>query len=176
MPRFHSIILVVYSVLVTCMVLFLGSRLSEETELVHQLRLHRNLVAGDRIPAFGAFDFNGRPVAIEYGPEGKLTVLSFLSSTCHFCDLTLQQLEILSRSHSLRVAAIAVDGLDAYRRGKDGFPFSFPLTEFPDKAVQGMFRVGDVPLTVVVNSSGVVESAFVGRLDAKSASTLLSLP
>jgi peroxiredoxin len=95
--------------------------------------------------------------------RGDVVVLSFWNSSCNPCG---SQLEALDRSFStygsagMQVFGISVD--DNQLRAREfaqAHKVAFPMLADPDKLAARLYRIDNLPMTVLIDRNGVVRHA-----------------
>jgi len=127
-------------------------------------------LAGAQAPAMPdvrseADSTEGAEVGIWHGSVVKATVVDFWASWCPGCQQSLPALDALyrdKRDEGLRVVGVSVDQRrdDAFAAAR-ALNASFPIVVDQDAHLMSQYRVGQVPLTFVVDRSGTVR--WVGR-------------
>ncbi len=121
-------------------------------------------LAGGRAPMLPAPSGEGE-VGIWHGAPVKVTVVDFWASWCQGCQESIPALDALyrdKRADGLSVIGVSVDEKsdDAYAAAQ-AVHASFPIVVDSSARFLRSYRVGQVPLTFVVDRSGTVR--WVGR-------------
>jgi peroxiredoxin len=107
--------------------------------------------------------------------ESDETVVLALSDKCHFCTESApfyQRLtQQLATSKNTRVVAVFPQEVDAGKKYLDGL--KVPITAVA-QATLGSFGVRGTPTLVIVDKSGTVKQAWVGRLTADKETEVLN--
>lgn len=107
----------------------------------------------------------------------RRNVVILLSSHCHFCAESIplyQRLSILRRKPGAGLSLLAV-GREGPADLRDYLNRNSVAVDDVLQVKSGFAGVGFTPAVFVVDSKGVVERAFLGRLDRAHEATLLSL-
>jgi peroxiredoxin len=107
-------------------------------------------------------------------PEpGTADLLVFLPTTCPACEETLPAVrsltERLGSASDVHVAGIFLDSASDVRAYREQHDLSIPAVSMLDRRTVSLFRVGIVPLAVVVGDEGRVVHARPGVMDAEAA-------
>jgi len=122
-------------------------------------------LAGAQAPALQELAAAPTEVGIWHGAPVKVTVVDFWASWCQGCQESLPALDALYRDK--RADGLAVIGVSVDERRDDAFAMaqalhaSFPIVVDEDARLLHSYRVGQVPLTFVVDAGGTVR--WVGR-------------
>jgi cytochrome c biogenesis protein CcmG/thiol:disulfide interchange protein DsbE len=126
----------------------------------------RHPLAGGQAPAMGAMSAgNDTEVGIWHGAPVKATIVDFWASWCPGCRESLPVLDALYRDR--RADGLAVVGVSVDERRDDAMAMAqslhatFPIVVDQDARLLSQYRVGQVPLTFVVDRAGTVR--WVGR-------------
>jgi peroxiredoxin len=96
--------------------------------------------------------------------RGEVVVLSFWSSGCSSCRMQLAALNrslATYRSAGLEIYGVSVDDEPARAREyAHRVAVAFPLLLDPDKAVGRAYRVDNLPMTVLIDRSGIVRNVL----------------
>ncbi len=114
-------------------------------------------------PDFALRSFGGTNVRISED-RGDVVVLTFWGSQCDVCR---KQLDMLDRSfttyHSagLHMYGVSVDD-DAARARQfvAAHPLGFMMLEDPAKAVARLYQIDNLPMTVLMDRSGIVRHVY----------------
>jgi methylamine dehydrogenase accessory protein MauD len=124
------------------------------------LLLGRGPVIGEAAPVVAAPDLRGGSVEVGGpGPDGRSTLVFFLSPTCPVCKTLLPTLRSVARSERRRLRVVlASDGAreehEAFVREQGLEPFPYLLSP-----TLGMtYQVGKLPYAVLLDASGVIRS------------------
>jgi peroxiredoxin len=116
---------------------------------------------GKAAPAFKRESLDGSSVDIA-GARGKVVVVKFVAQYCEPCKKTLPAIEKL---HEQRPELVVV-GVSEDEREEDAralvsaFRLSFPIVHDRSNVLAGRYRVGELPVTYVLDPRGNV--AWVG--------------
>ncbi|MGV1047059.1 MAG: TlpA family protein disulfide reductase [Solirubrobacterales bacterium] len=88
--------------------------------------------------------------------RGEPALINFWASWCEPCRQEAPELERLQRSlHGARLVGVDyTDREDAGRRFAEKYGWSFPILDDPDGIYGARYRLGGLPTTVVLDSSG----------------------
>lgn len=124
---------------------------------------------GEPFPGVSVQGGNGKPTAVVF-PEAKKTVLNFWATTCVTCIREMPVFEKLHLEGNFNVVAISLDAADRQPVidriwGKSGF--QLPAHRAAEASVEALFDVNtlSIPVTIVVNESGVIESIWQGAVN-----------
>jgi peroxiredoxin len=125
---------------------------------------------GDRVPAFGLANLDGKGIVAvpkDGGGDGKPLVLVFFASWCGPCQREMPGLaKAVAEGKAGDAAVIGIDGQDttaAARAFVASTGVTFPVGRDPDYAVtSGKFGFFGLPETVFVNGKGIVTSVHRG--------------
>ena len=122
-------------------------------------------LAGAPAPAMGELGGEGGEVGIWHGVPTRATVVDFWASWCQGCQESIPALDALyrdKRSEGLNVVGVSVDERrdDAYAMAQ-ALHATFPIVVDQNSRLLSEYRVGQVPLTFVVDRAGTVR--WVGR-------------
>jgi cytochrome c biogenesis protein CcmG/thiol:disulfide interchange protein DsbE len=125
----------------------------------------RHPLAGGPAPAMAELGGEPSEVGIWHGAPVKVTVVDFWASWCQGCQESIPALESLyrdKRGDGLRVIGVSVDERrdDAYAMAQ-ALHATFPIVVDQDARFLSQYKVAQVPLTFVVDRSGIVR--WVGR-------------
>lgn len=113
-------------------------------------------------------------MTVHFDGGDPITVLCFLSSDCEFCHEAAASWNQLTRIPGLRVIGVAVDGVGPFSRRTD-WRLTFPVVEIMDPATRSAYGISHVPLTLAVDSSGIVVLSLTGLPDEGMLSRIQSL-
>ena len=125
----------------------------------------RHPLAGAQAPAMDAIGGEQGEVGIWHGAPVKATVVDFWASWCQGCQESIPALDALYRDR--RSDGLSVIGVSVDERRDDAFATAhalhatFPIVVDQDARLLSQYRVAQVPLSFVVDKSGVVR--WVGR-------------
>ena len=135
------------------------------------------LPPGSTIGSFRVRTLDGAPLDGE-ALQGRVTVLTFWATWCPACRDELGDLDELAGDYAdAPVAFIAVDhegiGLEqaaaVARRYRDARGLRLPVA-IDDGSMAGLFRVGPIPHTVVLDAGGTIRYVHQGRVRADTLS------
>lgn len=113
------------------------------------------LAAGDRLGPIAGLDLTASPK----------TLVMAIQSSCHFCSESMAFYRELSKqkNHGIRLAVVAPDDSATARQyvGSHGFtPDVIASSDLP------AIHVGGTPTLLLVNTAGVIERVWIGKLSA----------
>ncbi len=115
-------------------------------------------IAEKELPDFKRPSLAGSSVDTE-ALRGQVVVIKFFAKYCAPCMETLPAAEKLHRKHP-EVAFVGISE-DEYASDAqalvDGFSLSFPVVHDQGNVLAGRFRVSEMPVTFVVDGTGVVK-------------------
>jgi thiol-disulfide isomerase/thioredoxin len=112
-------------------------------------------LAGQPLPAVRAASLDGRPVNL---PGGRPVVVKFFADYCEPCKRTLPFTErvALQNEHVLFVGVSEDDYASTAQQVAERYGLTFPVVHDASKAFLGRFRVHELPMTFVADSTGTV--------------------
>lgn len=164
--------------LATGLAAFLGWRYEKLGEDVQDLRreLQRRTLAppaGAVVPVRSVATIDGDSLVLGDPEPGTADLLVFLRTTCPACEETLPAvrslMERLGSASDVHVAGIFLDSAADVRAYREQHDLSIPAVSMLDRRTVSLFRVGIVPLAVVVGDEGRVVHARPGVMDAEAA-------
>lgn len=128
------------------------------------------LKAGDSLGNFQVVTISEEKKTFqEIRGKGKAAVFSFFGLRCGACIEempSLNRLFAVYRKKGLEVFGVNVDGVDgkflADYLPKSGVRIDYPILVDPEFALVGLFRMESAPLTVLLDSEGVVRFVHLG--------------
>jgi thiol-disulfide isomerase/thioredoxin len=114
-------------------------------------------LTGKSAPDFGRTALDGARFDLVES-RGHVTVVKFVAKYCVPCQRTLPAMERLHREHpDVVIVAIAEDDTeDDARQLIAAHHLTFPVIHDRGNALSGRYRVTDLPITFVLDKSGVV--------------------
>ena len=122
-------------------------------------------LAGNAAPVFHEMATSDRDVGLPGSPRTRVTVVDFWASWCTGCRESIPALNDLYRDK--REDGVMVIGVSVDESADDALLLAqhlhatFPIVLDPNMRLAGAYRVGNIPLTFVVDRHGTVR--FVGR-------------
>jgi thiol-disulfide isomerase/thioredoxin len=173
-PRQVTVLLSVALLLACGLVVVLGKRQIELNRAYVELKRRASQPhEGYGVPAFLAHTLAGDTVTVgEIADSSARQVLFVLTTTCPYCKATLPVWAGLADSlHRLgggkvRVLALSLASLRRAGIYVTEHRIRYPVATFPSDKFRRLYRAGSVPQTVVLDASGQVLFAHVGRLTA----------
>ena len=136
------------------------------------------LQPGDVVTPVTATDLNGHPYQLDYKQDGRQRLILFFSPTCPYCQ---QQSplwrDLLDKVDSNRFTVVGVVSdredkqlVSAYADRSGYFKTKTPLPlVFFDSDSLGSYKLTATPTTLLINETGMVEHAWVGKWDETKA-------
>jgi peroxiredoxin len=130
---------------------------------------------GVTAPGFTLSDMQGKPVSLaDY--RGKVVVLNFWASWCPPCRAEMPSMERLYgtlKGNDFVLLAVNVEknGRSAVAAFSQKIPMSFPVLLDSDQHVSGLYRVGGIPQTFIINKKGEIVQEVTGARDWNSPET-----
>ena len=136
------------------------------------------LQPGDVVTPVTATDLNGHPYQLDYKQDGRQRLILFFSPTCPYCQ---QQSplwrDLLDKVDSNRFTVVGVVSdredkqlVSAYADSSGYFKTKTPLPlVFFDSDSLGSYKLTATPTTLLINETGMVEHAWVGKWDETQA-------
>lgn len=125
------------------------------------------LIVGERLRPVRLETLDARPIRIDWGADGRPTVLYAFRPGCAWCKRNLAAVQALAEgiASQYRVVGVSLtrDGLREYLNQS---PFRFPVYVAGPEARQ--LKLGGTPETLVISSDGVVMNAWLGAYVAKT--------
>lgn len=120
---------------------------------------------GNHAPEFHEMATSDRDVGLPGSPRTRVTVVDFWASWCAGCRESIPALSDLyddKREDGVMVIGVSVDeSADDALMLAQHLHAKFPIVLDPHMRLAGTFRVGNIPLTFVIDRHGTVR--FVGR-------------
>ena len=136
------------------------------------------LQPGDIVTPVTATDLDGRPYQLDYKKDGRQRLILFFSPTCPYCQ---QQSplwrDLLDKVDSNRFTVVGVVSdredkqlVSAYadRSGYFKTKTPLPLVFFDSESI-GSYKLTATPTTLLINETGMVQHAWVGKWDETKA-------
>lgn len=136
------------------------------------------LKPGDIVSPVTATDLAGLPYQLEYNKDGRHRLLLFFSPNCPYCE---QQSplwrDMLDKIDTNRFAVVGVvsdkENKQLVYAHADGAGYfktrtSFPIVFFDDESL-GTYKLTATPTTLLIDTEGRVEHAWVGKWDESRA-------
>ncbi len=125
---------------------------------------------GEKVGAFRVQMLDGRFDQLTYVDTVEKYLLFVLSTKCPHCHRTLQQwneIENNSNNHRCRIIGVSSSDFDQTVKYSDSTNLRFELVTIADTAFYRKYKVYAYPETILIDSKGVVESAWGGELSEK---------
>lgn len=154
------------------MVVLLGRTAGKLREANTELRRRAAFAyPGFPVPPLAGTTLTGAPVALG-SPDGKKEVLFAFTTTCPYCLASLPAWQELSRraadpASGFAAYGVSYDSLHLTSAYIDRHQLVFPVMAPGPARFPALYRAGAVPITLVVNDSGIVEFARVGVLSGR---------
>jgi peroxiredoxin len=170
--RFLSIAALAVAALLVVLLALQNRALREEALT---LRMRETLpYPGHFVPTFQATTVAGKSVTIGATESGQRQVLFVFRTTCRHSLETLPAWRAIAEGLEAALTDVGVYGISldsesetlGYVAGND---ISFPVVRFPDPKLRRLYRVGAVPMTLVLNHEGEAIHARVGVLKSPGA-------
>jgi cytochrome c biogenesis protein CcmG/thiol:disulfide interchange protein DsbE len=120
---------------------------------------------GNPAPEFHELATSDRDVGLPGSPRTRVTVVDFWASWCASCRDSIPALSDLyndKREDGVMVIGVSVDeSADDALLLAQHLHAKFPIVLDPNMRLAGSYRVGNIPLTFVVDRHGIVR--FIGR-------------
>lgn len=146
----------------------LAMRLSAQRALLESGGAERQEMLGRQMQPLEAADPSGRPVRVEFGSDGRPTVLYAFRPGCLWCERNHEALLALHAKAADRYRFVGLslesNGLAEYL---ERFPLPFEVVTDLDAATVESYKLGGTPRTLIVNPEGVIEENFVGAWTAR---------
>jgi cytochrome c biogenesis protein CcmG/thiol:disulfide interchange protein DsbE len=130
------------------------------------------ITAGTKAPDFDLKGAAGDRVSLS-AAKGKPAVITFLKSTCAYCDAEAPKLAKVFAKHKDDVALLGIaSGRDSERdiaAFTKGHGLDMPWGMDPDRKVRGGYGATIVPTLVFVDAEGKVLKAYEGSTEGLSA-------
>jgi peroxiredoxin len=128
------------------------------------------LSVGDTIGSFTVTSLVGEDSVIECHP-GRRYLFYILSPACPHCTKMLEGWSFISGAvehETVTVLGISVFPLEPTIQYRDQMGLEFNLVVGSDKGFPDLFKLNGVPMTVLLNGSGVVEGVWMGLIPVDS--------
>ena len=168
-------LLVVFWAAASLFVLGVCSWLAHST-LSYRADLRRNLTfitgqnhlrAGVRVPPLRGFDYNGRPVSVDFGGQRGRLLVFVQSPKCGLCDGSWPQWERLRQLAQVKgIRTIFFDISDELPAGyltQHQIPPDMMVTHVTPKAA-ALYRLRSSPQAVLLDSNGLALAAWPGAM------------
>ena len=127
--------------------------------------------AGLSMPAFDAVTADGDSVTIGETAEGGKQVLFFYTTSCPHSQNTLPAWNQIAleagEQEELGVYGIQLDSVQLAGEYANANQLRFPVLTLPDRRLRQWYRIGGVPVTVVLGDAGRVLWARVGEISER---------
>lgn len=186
--RIPKLALMLILALVVINVLLLVQNLSLRKQLTSAGRIEASanaLKPGEIVTSITGKDLNGQPYQVEYVNGGRKQLLMFFSPSCPYC---VQQgsgwRDVLNQIDSNRFNVVGIVGdredKQEVTQHADGLGYFKTKVALPVVAVNSetlaRYKLTATPTTLLIDSSGRVEHAWVGKWDeAKTAEVAAAL-
>lgn len=116
---------------------------------------------GQPAPAFQRAAVDGTKVDVG-APSGKVVVVKFVATYCQPCLRTLPAIEKLHQEHpEIAIVGVSEDEHESQARQlATSMNLTFPVVHDTQQVLAARYRVGDLPVTYVIDGKGSV--AWVG--------------
>lgn len=187
-PRTPRLALLLIVALVIINILLLVQNLSLRRQMTSAGRIEASanaLKPGELVTSITGTDLKGQPYQLEYVAGGRKQLLMFFSPSCQYC---VQQApiwrEVLNQIDSNRFNVVGIVGdredKQEVTQHADGLGYFKTKVTLPVVAVNtetlARYKLTATPTTLLIDSSGRVEHAWVGKWDeAKTAEVTAAL-
>ena len=147
-------------VLAAAVAVFLAQQNRDLLRDVKRLRGQQRLPhLHDVMPVVRAPRLDGGTAMLGGGPD-QAQVLFMFDVGCHYCAENLAKWQMIYRAMQgaprVGVYAVSLDSDSATRAYVEAHKLTMPVARFPDHRSAGTYRIIGVPVTLVVDSSGLV--------------------
>lgn len=119
--------------------------------------------AGTVFPPLRLRDREGKPATIGFSNDARPTVVYLLDPKCGWCERNAANIVALAEQAGARFRFVGVatkeSGLGEFLRR---YPVPFEVFSQPDEATRSAYRMGAVPRTMVISTTGELEVDFPG--------------
>jgi peroxiredoxin len=125
----------------------------------------RMLAAGTKVPSLEAKELDGTPAVIAYSPGDRPTLIYVFSPTCPWCLRNIPNIKAIAeaRSADYRIVGLSLDGgRENISRYLAEHRLDIPVLVQPTAETFARYKLGSVPMTIVVSGSGEVEKVWHG--------------
>jgi hypothetical protein len=146
----------------------LGLSLTFNVYLAHRLhspliRPTADLSVGARVPKLHVEDAKGQAVSIDWGADGRPTLVYVFSPSCHWCARNLENIKALNGSISSRYRifwlSLSSSGLRKYIEDNN---LSVPVYTNAVRLDGGRFVLTETPQTILISPDAKVEALWRG--------------
>ena len=129
---------------------------------------------GVYVPSVALVTLDGKHVTIGEAQQGGGQILFVFTTTCRFCRASLPAWQSIARQvrsseKNFEVYGVSLDSVDATKDYVASHGLAFPTVRFPPGRLPTLYRAQNVPLTMIVDSQGLVTYARLGVLTSQSA-------
>lgn len=121
---------------------------------------------GMYVPSFIAATIAGDSLSVG---RGSRQVLFVFRTTCSFCRASIPLWQDIAASLAddaeVNIVGISLDSLGLTTAYASQHNLDFPVTHFPERRFEYLYRARSVPMTLVVEENGLVVFAKLGVLD-----------
>jgi peroxiredoxin len=174
MRRLSAWTIGVYVALVLAIgIVVLLARAQRELETRYERLAERSawLHPGSYVPPVPTSTLTGDTLILGAPPAGARQVLLVFTTTCPYCRASVPAWRSLAaRAHSLsrlggvapHVVGLSLDSLPATTHYMDEHGLRFPVTQFPTRRDQALYRARSVPLILVIDADNRVAYSRMG--------------
>ncbi len=141
----------------------LAFRVAEQRDVIETGGGERQEMVGRRMEPLVGTDPSGVPARVEFGSDGKPTVLYVFAPGCGWCDRNYEAVIALHTRAAERYRFVGLslesEELTYYL---SSHPLPFEVVTRVDPAMIESYKLGRTPRTLVVDRDGAIESNLVG--------------
>ncbi len=127
---------------------------------------------GSQLPSVEVANVDGIRESLSTLLDGKATLLFFFTTTCKYCEATIQRWTSLAEDAGLPAMGVALDAKVATDNYATAHELQYPVWTVANIDGRRSLGVATVPQTVLVSSDGVVLAAWVGALSTTAATEI----
>ena len=141
----------------------LGVRVSQQRATIQNGTGEKQIMIGRRLEAFEATDVSGRRKRLEFGSDGRPTVLYTFQPGCSWCERNHEAIVALhaQASGSYRFVGLSLSDHELVET-LERLPLPFEVLTGVEAEMLASYRLGGTPRTLVIDSNGVIEANFFG--------------
>ncbi len=125
--------------------------------------------AGYAVPTFRATTLAGETLTLGETGSGQKQLLFVFDTECPYCLATLPAWNRIASSlegsdAGVQVVGVSLDSADVTRTYVEEHSLAFPVTMFPSRKLQQLYRAGRIPLVVLLDAEGRTLYSRLGQL------------